>query len=111
MLVKLVLNLLQLCKLAANHPGGRDILGERCILLHLLLFYSLHTCLTSALLLSEAVGGCLGELGPVDLSTIALHHGKDQIYTQAASLYPDNVHHQWVLIILNCMNNALTDHR
>ncbi|XP_047662626.1 serine-protein kinase ATM isoform X3 [Tachysurus fulvidraco] len=83
-LVKLVLNLLQLCKLAANHPGGRDIL--------------------------EAVGGCLGELGPVDLSTIALHHGNDQIYTQAASLYPENVHHQWVFIILSCMNNALTDH-
>ncbi|XP_034170693.2 serine-protein kinase ATM [Pangasianodon hypophthalmus] len=82
-LVKLVLNLLQLCKLAANHPGGRDIL--------------------------EAVGGCLGELGPVDLSTIALHHGKDQIYTQAASLYPD-VLHQWISIILSCMNNALTDH-
>ncbi|XP_058274732.1 serine-protein kinase ATM isoform X2 [Hemibagrus wyckioides] len=83
-LVKLVLNVLQLCKLAANHPGGRDIL--------------------------EAVGGCLGELGPVDLSTIALHHGKDQIYSQAASVYPDDVHHQWVLIILSCMNNALTDH-
>ncbi|TSP46813.1 Serine-protein kinase ATM [Bagarius yarrelli] len=82
-LVKLVLNLLQLCKLAANHPGGRDIL--------------------------EAVGGCLGELGPVALSTIALHHGKDQLYTQAASLYPD-VLHQWVFIILSCMNNALTDH-
>ncbi|XP_060761720.1 serine-protein kinase ATM [Neoarius graeffei] len=81
-LVKLVLNLLQLCKLAANHPGGRDIL--------------------------EAVGGCLGELGPVDLSTIALHHGKDQIYAQASALYPD-VLHQWVFIILSCMNNALTD--
>lgn len=81
-LVKLVLNLLQLCKLAANHPGGRDIL--------------------------EAVGGCLGELGPVDLSTIALHHGKDQMYTQATSLYP-NVLHQWVSIILSCMNNALTN--
>lgn len=26
-LVKLVLSLLQLCKLAANHPGGADILG------------------------------------------------------------------------------------
>lgn len=27
-LVKLVLSLLQLCKLAANHPGGADILGK-----------------------------------------------------------------------------------
>lgn len=26
-LVKLILSLLQLCKLAANHPGGADILG------------------------------------------------------------------------------------
>uniref|UniRef100_A0A3B1JQ60 non-specific serine/threonine protein kinase n=1 Tax=Astyanax mexicanus TaxID=7994 RepID=A0A3B1JQ60_ASTMX len=82
-LVKLVLNLLQLCKLATNHPGGRDIL--------------------------EAVGGCLGELGPVDLSTIALHHGKDQIYTQAAELFPDALH-QWIFIILSCINNALTHH-
>ncbi|KAL7851463.1 hypothetical protein AOLI_G00218190 [Acnodon oligacanthus] len=82
-LVKLVLNLLQLCKLAANHPGGRDIL--------------------------EAVGGCLGELGPVDLSTIALHHGKDQIYSQAAALCP-NALSQWIFIILSCMNNALTHH-
>uniref|UniRef100_A0AAR2J5U2 non-specific serine/threonine protein kinase n=1 Tax=Pygocentrus nattereri TaxID=42514 RepID=A0AAR2J5U2_PYGNA len=80
-LVKLVLNLLQLCKLAANHPGGRDIL--------------------------EAVGGCLGVLGPVDLSTIALHHGKDQIYSQAAALCPDALS-QWIFIILSCMNNALT---
>ncbi|XP_066511955.1 serine-protein kinase ATM-like isoform X1 [Hoplias malabaricus] len=82
-LVKLVLNLMQLCKLAANHPGGREIL--------------------------EAVGGCLGELGPVDLSTIALHHGKDQIYTQAAALYPD-ILPQWIFIILSCMDNALTHH-
>lgn len=71
---------------------------------------SFRTRLTSVFLLSEAVGGCLGELGPVDLSTIALHHGKDPIYTQAASLYPDVVH-QWVSIILSCMNNALTDQR
>ncbi|KAI2655981.1 Serine-protein kinase ATM [Labeo rohita] len=59
-LIKLVLNLLQLCKIAANHPGGRDIL--------------------------KAAGRCLGELGPVDLSSIALHHGKDQLYARAADL-------------------------
>uniref|UniRef100_A0AAY5EVM8 non-specific serine/threonine protein kinase n=1 Tax=Electrophorus electricus TaxID=8005 RepID=A0AAY5EVM8_ELEEL len=82
-LVWMVVNLLQLCKLAANHPGGRDI--------------------------QEAVGSCLGELGPLDLSTIALHHGKDQIYSQAAALYPD-APSQWVFIILSCMNNALTHH-
>ncbi|XP_059370854.1 serine-protein kinase ATM isoform X1 [Carassius carassius] len=83
-LVKLVLNLLQLCKIAANHPGGGDIL--------------------------KAAGRCLGELGPVDLSSIALHYGKDQLYARAADLSPD-VPFQWIFIILNCMDNALTHHR
>ncbi|XP_077063729.1 serine-protein kinase ATM [Siphateles boraxobius] len=82
-LVKLVLNLLQLCKIAANHPGGGDIL--------------------------KAVGRCLGELGPVDLSSIALHHGKDQLYARAAHMFKD-VPLQWIFIILNCMDNALTHH-
>ncbi|XP_067221098.1 serine-protein kinase ATM isoform X2 [Chanodichthys erythropterus] len=82
-LVKLVLNLLQLCKIAANHPGGGDIL--------------------------KAVGRCLGELGPVDLSSIALHHGKDQLYARASNLFHD-VPLQWIFIILNCMDNALTHH-
>ncbi|XP_030632937.1 serine-protein kinase ATM isoform X2 [Chanos chanos] len=82
-LVRLVLNLLQLCKLAVNHPGGKDIL--------------------------EAVGSCLGELGPVNLSTIALHHGKDEVYTKAAALHSDPPV-QWIYIILSCMNNALTHH-
>uniref|UniRef100_A0A674EVG6 non-specific serine/threonine protein kinase n=1 Tax=Salmo trutta TaxID=8032 RepID=A0A674EVG6_SALTR len=82
-LVLLVLNLLQLCKLAANHPGGRDIL--------------------------EAAGSCLGELGPVDFSTITLLHGKDQLSARAVSLFPQ-VEPQWLYIILNCINNALTHH-
>uniref|UniRef100_A0A8C7HIJ7 non-specific serine/threonine protein kinase n=1 Tax=Oncorhynchus kisutch TaxID=8019 RepID=A0A8C7HIJ7_ONCKI len=82
-LVLLVLNLLQLCKLAANHPGGRDIL--------------------------EAAGSCLGELGPVDFSTIALLHGKDQLNARAVSLFP-SVEPQWLYITLNCINNALTHH-
>lgn len=34
-LVKLVLNLLQLCKIAANHPGGGDILSKCSSLLPL----------------------------------------------------------------------------
>ncbi|XP_036392547.1 LOW QUALITY PROTEIN: serine-protein kinase ATM [Megalops cyprinoides] len=82
-LVKLVLNLLQLCKLAASHPGGRDIL--------------------------VAAGSCLGELGPVDFSTIALPHGKDQVYARAAELFSD-IELQWTFILLNCMNSALTHH-
>ncbi|KAM6946333.1 serine-protein kinase ATM [Aplochiton taeniatus] len=82
-LVKLVLNLLQLCKLAANHPGGREILG--------------------------ATGSCLGELGPVDLSTIALLHGRDQLISRAVSLF-SSTENQAVFIVLSCMNNALTHH-
>uniref|UniRef100_M4AR83 Serine-protein kinase ATM n=1 Tax=Xiphophorus maculatus TaxID=8083 RepID=M4AR83_XIPMA len=78
-LVKLVLSLLQLCKLAASHPGGIDIL---------------------------AAGSCLGELGPVDFSTIALLHGRDPLYDRAASLFVSN-DLQHLYIILNCMNDAL----
>ncbi|XP_041851361.1 serine-protein kinase ATM isoform X1 [Melanotaenia boesemani] len=83
-LVKLVLSLLQLCKLAANHPGGADIL--------------------------EAAGSCLGELGPVDFSTIALLHGRDPLYEKAVSLFT-STELQCIYIVLNCMNDALTHQR
>ncbi|KAK0156293.1 Serine-protein kinase ATM [Merluccius polli] len=82
-LVKLILSLLQLCKVAANHPGGDHIL--------------------------EAAGSCLGELGPIDLSTIALLHGRDPLYTQAVSMFPSS-NAQGLYILLVCMNNALTHH-
>ncbi|XP_031608533.1 serine-protein kinase ATM isoform X2 [Oreochromis aureus] len=80
-LVKLVLNLLQLCKLAAGHPGGADI--------------------------QEAAGSCLGELGPVDLSNIALLHGRDPLYEKAVSLF-ESTESQCLYIVFNCMNDALT---
>ncbi|XP_047449742.1 serine-protein kinase ATM isoform X2 [Mugil cephalus] len=83
-LVKLVLSLLQLCKLAVNQPGGAGIL--------------------------EAAGSCLGELGPVDLSTIALLHGRDPLYEKAVSLFTSS-ESQRLYIILNCMNDALTQQR
>ncbi|XP_054470748.1 LOW QUALITY PROTEIN: serine-protein kinase ATM [Anoplopoma fimbria] len=83
-LVNLVLSLLQLCKLAANHPGGADIL--------------------------EAAGSCLGELGPVDFSTIALLHGRDPLYEKAVSLFT-STESQCLYIVLNCMNDALTQQR
>ncbi|XP_034023977.1 serine-protein kinase ATM isoform X2 [Thalassophryne amazonica] len=80
-LVKLILTLLQLCKLAVNHPGGTEIL--------------------------EAVGSCVGELGPVDFSTIALLHGRDPLYEKAVSLFTSS-ESQCLYIILNCVNDALT---
>uniref|UniRef100_A0A3P8UQX8 non-specific serine/threonine protein kinase n=1 Tax=Cynoglossus semilaevis TaxID=244447 RepID=A0A3P8UQX8_CYNSE len=83
-LVKLVLSLLQLCKLAANHPDGAEIL--------------------------EAAGSCLGELGPVDLSTIALLHGRDPLFEKAVSLF-DSTELRCVFIVLNCMNDALIHQR
>ncbi|TDH15077.1 hypothetical protein EPR50_G00027380 [Perca flavescens] len=83
-LVKLVLSLLQLCKLAVNHQGGANIL--------------------------EAAGSCLGELGPVDFSTIALLHGRDPLYEKAVSLFT-STESQCLYIILNCMNDALTQQR
>ncbi|XP_060928737.1 serine-protein kinase ATM isoform X1 [Limanda limanda] len=83
-LVKLVLSLLQLCKLAANQSGGADIL--------------------------EAAGSCLGELGPVDFSTIALLHGRDPLFEKAMSLFT-STEFQRLYIILNCMIDALTHQR
>ncbi|XP_019720538.1 serine-protein kinase ATM [Hippocampus comes] len=80
-LVKLVLNLLQLCKLATNHPTGVDIL--------------------------EAAGSSLGELGPVNLSTIVLLHGRDPLYEKAMTIFP-STDSQCVYIILNCVNDSLT---
>ncbi|KAF3692958.1 Serine-protein kinase ATM [Channa argus] len=80
-LVKLVLSLLQLCKLAVNHPEGTEIL--------------------------EAAGTCLGELGPVNFSTIALLHGRDPLYEKSVSLFC-STELQRLYIILNSLNDALT---
>ncbi|KAJ8368814.1 hypothetical protein SKAU_G00088420 [Synaphobranchus kaupii] len=82
-LVRLVLSLMQLCKLAANHPGGTDIL--------------------------EAAGSCLGELGPLDLSTFALPHRKDRVTTRASDVFQD-IELQWAFTLFTCMNSALTHH-
>ena len=59
---------------------------------------------------SEAAGSCLGELGPVDFSTIALLHGRDPLYEKAVSLFIAT-EYQCVFIVLNCMNDALTHQR
>ncbi|CAM9316090.1 unnamed protein product, partial [Lampetra planeri] len=83
-LVKLVLDLLQLCKLAVNHPAAADVL--------------------------EAAGSCLGELGPVNFSTIALLRGRDPLYEKAVLLFT-STESQRLYIILNCMNDALTQQR
>ncbi|XP_063061017.1 serine-protein kinase ATM [Engraulis encrasicolus] len=83
-LVRLVLSLLQLGKVAVNLPGGNDVL--------------------------EAIGSCLGEMGPVNLSTIALHHGKDEEYRRAAELFSEP-EPQWIFIVLSLINKALIHHR
>lgn len=59
---------------------------------------------------AEAAGSCLGELGPVDFSTIALLHGRDLLYEKAVSFFT-STESQCLYIILNCMNDALTQRR
>lgn len=59
---------------------------------------------------AEAAGSCLGELGPVDFSTIALLHGRDPLYEKAVSLFT-STKSQCLYIVLNCMNDALTQQR
>uniref|UniRef100_I3M4C5 Serine-protein kinase ATM n=1 Tax=Ictidomys tridecemlineatus TaxID=43179 RepID=I3M4C5_ICTTR len=78
--VKLVVSLLQLSKMAVNHTGEREVL--------------------------EAVGSCLGEVGPIDFSTIAIQHSKDTSYTKALELFEDK-ELQWTLVVLIYLNNTL----
>nr|XP_019570457.1 PREDICTED: serine-protein kinase ATM isoform X1 [Rhinolophus sinicus]XP_019570459.1 PREDICTED: serine-protein kinase ATM isoform X1 [Rhinolophus sinicus]XP_019570460.1 PREDICTED: serine-protein kinase ATM isoform X1 [Rhinolophus sinicus]XP_019570461.1 PREDICTED: serine-protein kinase ATM isoform X1 [Rhinolophus sinicus] len=81
-MVKLVVSLLQLCKMAINHTGEREVL--------------------------EAVGSCLGEVGPIDFSTIAIQHSKDTSYAKALQLFEDK-ELQWTLIMLTYLNNTLIE--
>nr|XP_009682092.1 PREDICTED: serine-protein kinase ATM isoform X1 [Struthio camelus australis] len=80
--VKLVVSLLQLSKMAVNHTGEKAVL--------------------------EAVGSCLGEIGPVDFSTIALQHTENIMDSKAVDLLEDRKF-QWVFIMLTQINIALTD--
>ncbi|XP_054448480.1 serine-protein kinase ATM [Pteronotus mesoamericanus] len=81
-MVKLVVNLLQLSKTALNHTGEREVL--------------------------EAVGSCLGEVGPVDFSMIAIQHSKDTSYTKALELF-EAKELQWTLTLLTYLNNTLVE--
>ncbi|XP_064027162.1 serine-protein kinase ATM isoform X2 [Pogoniulus pusillus] len=80
--VKLVVSLLQLSKMAVNHTGEKAVL--------------------------EAVGSCLGEIGPMDFSTIALQHAENTLDSKAVDLLQDRKL-QWVFIMLTQINIALTD--
>ncbi|KAG8584718.1 hypothetical protein GDO81_004739 [Engystomops pustulosus] len=80
---KLVMRFLELSKNAADLDNGKDVL--------------------------EAVGSCLGELGPIDFCTIALQHRKEPLYSKAGEVFEDG-ELQCVLVILTLINNALTDH-
>ncbi|XP_061847968.1 serine-protein kinase ATM isoform X4 [Colius striatus] len=80
--VKLVVNLLQLAKMAVNHTGEKAVL--------------------------EAVGSCLGEIGPMDFSTIALQRAENALESKAADFLEDRKL-QWVFIMLTQINIALTD--
>ncbi|XP_029898301.1 serine-protein kinase ATM isoform X3 [Aquila chrysaetos chrysaetos] len=80
--VKLVVSLLQLSKMAVNHTGEKEVL--------------------------EAVGSCLGEIGPMDFSTIALQRAENALDSKAVDLLEDRKL-QCVFIMLTQINIALTD--
>ncbi|XP_040439477.1 serine-protein kinase ATM isoform X2 [Falco naumanni] len=80
--VKLVVSLLQLSKMSVNHTGEKAVL--------------------------EAVGSCLGEIGPMDFSTIALQRAEHALDSKAVDLLEDRKL-QWVFIMLSQINIALTD--
>ncbi|KAG9492023.1 hypothetical protein GDO78_000508 [Eleutherodactylus coqui] len=80
---KLIMSLLELSKNAVDLNNGKEVL--------------------------EAVGSCLGELGPIDFFTIALQHRKELLYGRAGEYFEDE-ELQCVLVILTLINSALTDH-
>ncbi|KAM4796105.1 serine-protein kinase ATM [Rhinophrynus dorsalis] len=82
-IAKLVVRLLQLSKNAIQQANGKEVL--------------------------EAVGSCLGELGPVDFSTIALQHSNDPVHFRETGVFEAEDLH-CVLVMLTLLNNALTDH-
>lgn len=57
---------------------------------------------------AEAVGSCLGEIGPMDFSTIALQRAENTLDSKAVDLLEDRKL-QCVFIMLNQINIALTD--
>ncbi|KAF2973693.1 hypothetical protein EK904_004535 [Melospiza melodia maxima] len=86
-IVKLVVSLLQLSKMAVNHTGEKAVL--------------------------EAVGSCLGEIGPMDFSTTALQRAENALDSRAADLLEDRKL-QCVFIIIDvraaavsCLKNIL----
>ncbi|XP_004626277.1 serine-protein kinase ATM [Octodon degus] len=80
--IKLVVSLLQLSKMAVNHTGEKEVL--------------------------DAVASCLGEVGPIDFSTIAIQHDKDISYTKTLELFEDK-ELQWTFIMLTYLNNTLIE--
>ncbi|KAG8452945.1 hypothetical protein GDO86_004664 [Hymenochirus boettgeri] len=82
-IARLVVKLLQLSKNAIHQPNGKEVL--------------------------EAVGSCLGELGPIEFSTIALQHKQDSLHYKAVDCF-EGKDFQCVVVMLTLINNALTDH-
>ncbi|XP_013917836.1 PREDICTED: serine-protein kinase ATM [Thamnophis sirtalis] len=56
----------------------------------------------------EAVGSCLGEIGPINFSTIALQPSKNGPSSNTCDLFEDR-ELQWVFVILTLINNSLID--
>lgn len=57
---------------------------------------------------AEAVGSCLGEIGPINFSTIALQPSKNGPSSNTCDLF-ENRELQWVFVILTLINNSLID--
>lgn len=67
-----------------------------------------YNCTEKEFLNIEAVGSCLGEVGPVDFSTIAIQHSRDISSIKASELFEDK-ELQWTFITLTYLNNTLVE--
>ncbi|KAL8191035.1 UNVERIFIED_CONTAM: hypothetical protein K2H54_066883, partial [Gekko kuhli] len=82
-----------------------------CIIVKLMasLLQLSKTAVNSTDTVLEAVGSCLGEIGPINFSTTALQHNKSTSYYSAVDLFEDR-ELQCTFIMLSLINNALIDH-
>uniref|UniRef100_A0A8D2J9V7 non-specific serine/threonine protein kinase n=1 Tax=Varanus komodoensis TaxID=61221 RepID=A0A8D2J9V7_VARKO len=106
-----------LCKQLENHKEQMKYLLKEiqknpkdCVILKLMTcFLQLSkTAANSTDTVLEAVGRCLGEIGPINFSTTALQHSKTVPCSSTVNLFEDR-ELQWVFIMVTLINNALID--
>ncbi|XP_034265463.1 LOW QUALITY PROTEIN: serine-protein kinase ATM [Pantherophis guttatus] len=95
--------IMEFMKKIQENPGDCIIVKLMAYLLQLA-----KTTVHSTDAILEAVGSCLGEIGPINFSAIALQPSKNGPSSNTCDLFEDRKL-QWVFVILTLINNSLID--